>query len=104
MSTLIPTLAFLNLNGGEMFFIMFLCLLMFGSKKLPELAKSLGQSMREFKKAANEVEDNFHAAVKEEDRKKAIQATPVATAPSPASGGPLDSVQSAGPVGTPEKL
>jgi sec-independent protein translocase protein TatA len=57
---------------------MFLCLLLFGSKKLPELARAMGQSMREFKKAQNEVEDNFHAAVREEDRKKAVAATPPA--------------------------
>jgi sec-independent protein translocase protein TatA len=57
MSTPLPALAFLSMNGGEMFFVMFLCLLMFGSKKLPELAKAMGQSMREFKKAANEVDD-----------------------------------------------
>ncbi len=57
MSTPLSVLAFLSMNGGEMFFVMFLCLLMFGSKKLPELAKAMGQSMREFKKAANEVDD-----------------------------------------------
>ncbi len=42
------------MNGGEMFFVMFLCLLFFGSQKLPDLAKAMGQSIREFKKAANE--------------------------------------------------
>jgi TatA/E family protein of Tat protein translocase len=72
MSILSPTLAFLS--SGDIFVVMFLCLLLFGSKKLPEL----GQSMREFKKAQNEVEDNFHAAVREEDRKKAVAATPPA--------------------------
>ena len=44
------------MNGGEMFFVMFLCLLFFGSAKLPGLAKAMGQSIREFKKAANEDE------------------------------------------------
>jgi sec-independent protein translocase protein TatA len=93
------------MNGGEMFFVMFLCLLMFGSKKLPELAKALGQSMREFKKAANEVEDNFHSAVREEERKKAQLQAPPPPSPPPAAApsGPLDST-SARPANPPEKL
>ena len=83
MNTLSPVLGFLSMNGGEMFFIMFLCLLFFGSKKLPDLAKAMGQSVREFKKAANDVEENFHSAVREEERKKA------ATPPPPAPGTPV---------------
>jgi len=50
-------LAFLSMNGGEMFFIMFLCLLFFGSKKLPDLAKAMGQSIKEFKKASSDEGD-----------------------------------------------
>ena len=89
------------MNGGEMFFVMFLCLLFFGSSKLPGLAKAMGQSVREFKKAANEVEDSFNTAVKEEDRKKALAQLP--PPPPPASGGPLDTVQNK-PGQPPEKL
>lgn len=88
-----------------MFFVMFLCLLFFGSKKLPDLAKAMGQSVREFKKAASEVEDNFNVAVKEEDRKRALAQLPppAPTPPAPASGGPLDTVQPK-PGAAPEKL
>lgn len=39
---------------GELIVIMGLALLLFGGKKLPELARSLGQGIREFKKACNE--------------------------------------------------
>ncbi len=52
-----PVVAFLSMNGGEMFFIMFLCLLFFGSKKLPDLAKAMGQSIKEFKKASSDEGD-----------------------------------------------
>jgi sec-independent protein translocase protein TatA len=82
--SLSPAIAFLNLSGPELILIMFFCLLMFGSKKLPELAKAMGQSMKEFKKAASEVEDNFHNAVQEEERKKAAPPPPPA-APAQAS-------------------
>lgn len=95
--SLSPAIAFLNLSGPELILIMFFCLLMFGSKKLPELAKAMGQSMKEFKKAASEVEDNFHSAVQEEERKKAAtppppQATipPAAPAPTQAHSQPAE--------------
>lgn len=39
----------------EMLVIMVVILLLFGSKRLPELARGIGKSMREFKKAAEDV-------------------------------------------------
>ena len=39
----------------EMLVIMLVILLLFGSKRLPELAKGIGKSMKEFKKAAEDV-------------------------------------------------
>ena len=50
-------LAFLgNLNYGEILVILLVVVLLFGSKKLPELARSIGQSMKEFKKGREELE------------------------------------------------
>ena len=43
-------------SGQEWIFIMLLVLLLFGSKKLPELARGSGKSMGEFKKAKDEFE------------------------------------------------
>lgn len=40
-------------GSGELLVILLLILLLFGGKKLPELAKSLGEGIREFKKACN---------------------------------------------------
>ncbi len=39
----------------EMLVIMLVVLLLFGSKRLPELAKGIGKSMKEFRKAAEDV-------------------------------------------------
>lgn len=39
----------------EMMVIMIVVLLLFGSKRLPDLARGIGKSMREFKKAAEDV-------------------------------------------------
>ena len=44
-----------GLGGGELFLIFIIALLFLGPKKLPELAKGLGQAMREFQKARDEM-------------------------------------------------
>ncbi len=49
-------LAFMNLGGQEMLIIFVIVLLLFGAKKIPELARGLGKSMGEFKKARDEFE------------------------------------------------
>jgi len=46
-----------NLGGGEIILILALVLILFGAKKLPELAKGLGTGIKEFKKATRDVSD-----------------------------------------------
>ena len=53
------------LGTPEMILIFLAILLLFGAKKLPELARGLGKGMKEFKKAQNEMEDDFNAAADE---------------------------------------
>ena len=56
----LPTqsLAFLqSLGPMEIFVVVFIILLLFGAKKLPELARGMGKAMKEFKKATKDVED-----------------------------------------------
>ena len=57
-----PIFALFNMGGGEIVLIMGVILLLFGAKKLPELAKGLGQGIKEFKKASNEVRDEIERA------------------------------------------
>lgn len=45
------------IGGQELIIIFLIILLLFGAKKLPELAQGLGKGIREFKRAAREVED-----------------------------------------------
>jgi|TARA_B110000263_G_scaffold79737_1_gene69712 sec-independent protein translocase protein TatA len=49
-------------GGWEMVVIALVILLMFGAKKLPELARGLGQGIREFKGAVNGVKDELKEA------------------------------------------
>jgi sec-independent protein translocase protein TatA len=46
-----------NIGGSELFLILLVILVFFGAKKLPELAKGLGQGIREFRKAAKDVQE-----------------------------------------------
>lgn len=59
-------LAFLDLGAPELIIILLIVLLLFGGKKLPELSKSLGQSMRELRKGMSDSGDDE----KKEDDKK----------------------------------
>ena len=45
----------LFISGGELVLVILLALLFFGSKAIPDIARTLGKGMREFKKAANEI-------------------------------------------------
>ncbi len=53
-------LEFLNMGGGEIALIMVAVLLLFGGKKLPELARGLGKGIREFKDASEGVKREIH--------------------------------------------
>ncbi len=55
----------------ESLFILVLVLLLFGAKKLPELARGLGQSLNEFKKARDEFESEIHKSAAEVEVKPA---------------------------------
>ena len=47
---------FLNLGGGEIVLILFVILLLFGAKGIPNIAKTMGKAVREFKDATNGVQ------------------------------------------------
>jgi Tat protein translocase TatB subunit len=50
--------------SGEIFFIMLLALILFGPRKLPELARTWGKFMAEFKKASNEFQGQIHDEIR----------------------------------------
>ena len=54
------------LNGWEIVLILAVVLVLFGAKKLPELARGLGQGIKEFKKATREVTDELQSAIEAE--------------------------------------
>jgi sec-independent protein translocase protein TatA len=48
-----------NLGTGEILLILLVILIFFGAKKIPELAQGLGKGIREFRKAARDVQDEI---------------------------------------------
>jgi sec-independent protein translocase protein TatA len=67
MTTPTHTLAFLgNFGGGEIILIFLIVLLLFGAKKVPELFRSLGKGVNEFRKAKNEWEQDINEVMNQE--------------------------------------
>lgn len=63
-------LLFLGLQPTEIFLIVFALLLLFGAKKIPELARGLGRGIREFKDATKEVKKNIEEEISETPAKE----------------------------------
>ena len=57
-----------SIGPSELIIIMFVILLLFGAKRLPELARSVGKSLAEFKQAVNSATDD----IKQEIRKPGV--------------------------------
>ena len=71
--------ALFDLGGGQILLILALILIFFGARRIPELAKGLGQGIKEFKKATKEVTDEIQNAQTE---------TPPASKPAAATPAP----------------
>ncbi|MEI6464750.1 MAG: twin-arginine translocase TatA/TatE family subunit [Verrucomicrobiota bacterium] len=99
MQLLCPQFGFIDGVGApEMVLIFVIILVLFGGQKLPEFARGLGKTLREFKKAASGVEEEFKRALEEDERKHAVQSLPEPTTPSSTT--PTN--DPAGPGGSPE--
>jgi len=58
-----------NIGFPELLIILFIIVLLFGARKLPELARGLGQGIREFKKAASNTDESSNKSEKIESGK-----------------------------------
>ncbi len=62
-----------SIGMPELLIILVIILLVFGAKRLPELARGLGRGIREFKDATKHVENEFKELEKEEEEEKKKQ-------------------------------
>jgi TatA/E family protein of Tat protein translocase len=58
-----------SIGMPEMIIILVIALIVFGPRKLPELGRSLGRSINEFKKASNELRSTLEDEIRVEERK-----------------------------------
>lgn len=62
-------LFFGNIGGWEVFLILTLVLVLFGAKKIPELARGLGKGIREFKDATKDIKEELEEGMKDDSKK-----------------------------------
>lgn len=58
-------LGFLSLGGSEIFIVLLAVVLLFGSKKIPELARGFGKGIREFKNATGDIQEEIRKTSRE---------------------------------------
>ena len=78
------------LGVPELIVIFVIALIVFGPRKLPELGRSLGKGMAEFKRASNELRNTLDEEIRLEERREALKApaAPEAIAPPPSAPAP----------------
>jgi TatA/E family protein of Tat protein translocase len=89
-----------SIGMPELIIIFVIALIIFGPRKLPELGRSLGKSLAEFKRASNDLQRTLEEEIKAEETPKAVEAPkpPVVVTPGPAQ--PVARTEEAAPAHT----
>ena len=69
-----------SLGMPELIIIFVIALIIFGPRKLPELGRSLGKSIAEFKKASNELKSTLEEEIRLDEQRSSIEASKTVTA------------------------
>jgi sec-independent protein translocase protein TatA len=70
-----------SIGMPELIIIFVIALIVFGPRKLPELGRSLGKSIAEFKKASNELRSTLEEEIHLEEQRSALEASKAAATP-----------------------
>ena len=72
-----------SIGMPELIIIFVIALIIFGPRKLPELGRSLGKSIAEFKRASNELKSTLEEEIRLEEQRANLEATRTPAAPTP---------------------
>jgi TatA/E family protein of Tat protein translocase len=72
-----------SIGMPELIIIFVIALIIFGPRKLPELGRSLGKSIAEFKRASNELKNTLEEEIRLEEQQQARQEAKAAAGPTP---------------------
>jgi sec-independent protein translocase protein TatA len=86
-----------SIGMPELIIILVIALIIFGPRKLPELGRSLGKSIGEFKRASNELRSTLEEEIRVEEQRERASTAPAPTPPSPTPPPPAE--EEATPVG-----
>jgi sec-independent protein translocase protein TatA len=78
-----------SIGMPEMIIILVIALIIFGPRKLPELGRSLGKSLAEFKRASNELKNTLEEEIRLDEQRESAAKVKEAAAPS-AAPSPVD--------------
>jgi sec-independent protein translocase protein TatA len=70
-----------SIGMPELIIIFVIALIIFGPRKLPELGRSLGKSLAEFKRASNELKSTLEEEIRLEEQRTTFEASKAASAP-----------------------
>jgi len=70
-----------SIGMPELIIIMVIALVIFGPRKLPELGRSLGKSLGEFKRASNELRNTLEEEIRVEEQREKTEASKAPAAP-----------------------
>jgi sec-independent protein translocase protein TatA len=85
-----------SLGMPELIVIFVIALIIFGPRKLPELGRSLGKSIAEFKRASNELKSTLEEEIRLDEQRSNLEAAKAASAQAAAApGAPVPTVQPA---------
>src|SRR5512138_803520 len=72
-----------SIGMPELIIIFVIALIIFGPRKLPELGRSLGKSLAEFKRASNELKSTLEEEIRMEEQRANLEAARTAAQPTP---------------------
>ena len=92
------------LGFPELIVIFVVALLVFGPRKLPELGRSLGKGLSEFKRASNDLRNTLDDEIRDEERRTALTTPPAPAPPSTVPAEYATAIESTGADAEPETI